>query len=72
MCPQLGENLTKGYFTLQNDLVTLGQLRKKLSRFTSKYCFLEFKDQILLMTDEKGKYIFQLAKVHQQIICKSS
>ena len=34
MYPELGENLTKGYFTLQNVLVTLGQLPKKLSKFT--------------------------------------
>ena len=30
MYPEPGENLTKGYFTLQNVLVTIGQLRKKL------------------------------------------
>ena len=33
MYPELGENLTF-YFTLQNVLVTLGQLRKKVSKFS--------------------------------------
>ena len=34
MYPELDENLTKGYFTLQNVLVTPGQLRKKVSEFS--------------------------------------
>ena len=34
MYPELGENLTKGDFTLQNVLVTLGQLRTKVSKFS--------------------------------------
>ena len=34
MYPELGENLTKGYFTLQNVVVTLGQLQKKVSKFS--------------------------------------
>ena len=45
---ELGENLTQGYFALQNVLVTLGQLRKKVSKFG-----FEFKDQMLLIRDEK-------------------
>ena len=53
MYPELGENLTKGYFTLQNVLVTLGQLRKKVSKFACNQRCLESKDQILLITDEK-------------------
>ena len=34
MYPKLGENWTSGYFGLQNVLVTLGQLRKKVSKFS--------------------------------------
>ena len=72
MYPELGENLTQGYFTSQNVLVTLGQLWKKVSNFILNYCRLEFKEQMLLITDEKRKYIFQLAKVRKQVICKRS
>ena len=34
MYPERGENLTKGYFTLPNALVTLGKLQKKVSKFS--------------------------------------
>ena len=34
MYPELGENVTKGYFTLQNVLVTLGQLWQEVSKFS--------------------------------------
>ena len=53
MFPKLGENLTQGYFALQKVLVTLSQLRKKISKFSGSYCCLEFKDQMLVMTREK-------------------
>ena len=32
---EIGENLTQGYFGLQNVLVTLGKLRKNVSKFTA-------------------------------------
>ena len=53
MYPELGENLTQGYFLLQNVLVTLGQLWKKVSKFPCNQQCLESKDQMLLITDEK-------------------
>ena len=34
MYPELGENLTYGQFGSPNVLVTLGQLRKKVSKFS--------------------------------------
>ena len=34
MDPELGENLTYGYFALRNVLVTIGQLWKKVSKFS--------------------------------------
>ena len=34
MYPELGENLTEEYFSLQKVLVTLGQLRKNVSKFS--------------------------------------
>ena len=60
------------YFAIQKVLVTLGHLRQKISKFSGNSCCLEFKGRRVLMTDEKKrKYIFQLAKVCEQTICKS-
>ena len=34
MYPELGENLTQGYFALEKVLVTLGQVRKKVLKLS--------------------------------------
>ena len=51
MYPELGETL--GYFLLKKVLVTLGQLRKKVSKFACNQRCLESKNQMLVITDEK-------------------
>ena len=53
MYPELGENLTQGYFLLQNVFVTLGQLWKKVSKLACNQRGLESKDQMLLIIAEK-------------------
>ena len=53
MYPELGETLTYGYFLLQKVLVTLGQLRKKVSKLACNERCLESKNQMLVITDEK-------------------
>ena len=70
---QIGENIASRYFAIQKVLVTLGHPRKKKSKISGNSCCLEFKGRTLLITDEnKGKYIFQLAKACKQTISKSS
>ena len=50
---ELGENLTQGYFALQNVLVTLVNFGKKYQNLVEIIAVFEFEDQILLIRDEK-------------------
>ena len=54
MYPELGENLNQEHFALQNVLVVPGQLREKESKFSGNEFCLEFKGQMVLITDEKA------------------
>ena len=58
MYPELVENLNQAHFALQKVLVTLGHLRKKVSKFSGSYCRLELKGRIVLTTDEKKGNIY--------------
>ena len=59
MYPKLVQNFNQLPFALQNVLVILGELWKKVSKFSGNKCCLEFKGPIVLI---KGN-IFQLSKV---------
>ena len=62
MYPELGENLNYAHFDLQRVLVILGQLRKKASKLSGNQFCLDFKGQIILVTDEKAQIYISNSK----------
>ena len=59
---KLDENLNQAHFALQRVVVILGQLREKVSQFNGNQYCLEFKGQVLLITDEKTKMYIPSSK----------